>query len=818
MSYNIQQISIVTNSSAVLAAPGAVISYLLTDSRRLVFPAYTLFFALDGPRRSGNSFISELYQQGVRNFVVSKLPEANHPDANFLIVPNVLTALQQVATYHRKQFNIPVIGITGSNGKTIVKEWLYQLLSPDFTIVRSPRSYNSQIGVPLSVWQMNSSHTLAIFEAGISTVGEMEKLATIIQPTIGIFTNIGEAHSEGFSNIAEKQEEKMKLFVGVQTLVCNSSNAPQQSTSYQVIDWSVHQSAALVVTKQSQQNNHTALTLQYANQSFSITVPFTDAASIENVLSCVATMLVLNIEPSTIAARVQHLHSLDMRMQLKQGAGNSYIINDSYSNDLVSLSIALQYLKQQAGDHHTTVILSDIIQSAHRTDELFSAIINLLNQHRINELIGIGEQMLHQQYHLQQACSGNVLCYATTADFLQHSTTNHFHHKYILLKGARSFAFEQIDKWLEQKVHQTVMEINLSAMAYNLKVYQQYLLPSTKLMAMVKAFSYGSGSAEVARLLAFHKVDYLAVAYADEGIELRKAGISLPIMVMNPDMVSFDALVEYNLEPELYSFTILHAFDAYLQQQGILQFPVHLKLDTGMHRLGFEPKEVQALCHQLKISNRLIIKSVFSHLVAAENKVHDAFTQQQATQFETCCEQIATTIGYCFIRHLANTAAIIRHPKLQYDMVRLGIGLYGVDNNPAIQQQLQTVATLKATIAQIKQLAAGETVGYNRNGVMEKPSTIATVRIGYADGFSRRLGNKVGYVLVNEKTAPVVGSVCMDMIMVDITDIEQVQEGDEVEIFGKQLSVTTVADWCNTIPYEIMTGISQRVKRVYMEE
>lgn len=818
MSYNIQQISIVTKSSAVLAAPGAVISYLLTDSRRLVFPAYTLFFALDGPRRSGNSFISELYQQGVRNFVVSKLPEANHPDANFLIVPNVLTALQQVATFHRKQFNIPVIGITGSNGKTIVKEWLYQLLSPDFTIVRSPRSYNSQIGVPLSVWQMNSSHTLAIFEAGISTVGEMEKLATIIQPTIGIFTNIGEAHSEGFSNIAEKQEEKMKLFDGVQTLVCNSSNAPQQSTSYQVIDWSVHQSAALVVTKQSQQNNHTALTLQYANRSFSITVPFTDAASIENVLSCVATMLVLNIEPSTIAARVQHLHSLDMRMQLKQGAGNSYIINDSYSNDLVSLSIALQYLKQQAGDHHTTVILSDIIQSAHRTDELFSAIINLLNQHRINELIGIGEQMLHQQYHLQQACSGNVLCYATTADFLQHSTTNHFHHKYILLKGARSFAFEQIDKWLEQKVHQTVMEINLSAMAYNLKVYQQYLLPSTKLMAMVKAFSYGSGSAEVARLLAFHKVDYLAVAYADEGIELRKAGISLPIMVMNPDMVSFDALVEYNLEPELYSFTILHAFDAYLQQQGILQFPVHLKLDTGMHRLGFEPKEVQALCHQLKISNRLIIKSVFSHLVAAENKVHDAFTQQQATQFETCCEQIATTIGYCFIRHLANTAAIIRHPKLQYDMVRLGIGLYGVDNNPDIQQQLQTVATLKATIAQIKQLAAGETVGYNRNGVMEKPSTIATVRIGYADGFSRRLGNKVGYVLVNEKTAPVVGSVCMDMIMVDITDIEQVQEGDEVEIFGKQLSVTTVADWCNTIPYEIMTGISQRVKRVYMEE
>lgn len=818
MSYTIQQISVVVNCTAVLAAPDAVITYLLTDSRRLVFPANTLFFALDGPRRSGNSFISELYQQGVINFVVSQMPEANYPAANFLIVPNVLAALQQLAAFHRQQFNIPVIGITGSNGKTIVKEWLYQLLSPDFTIVRSPRSYNSQIGVPLSVWQMNSSHTLAIFEAGISTVGEMKNLATIVQPTIGIFTNIGEAHSEGFLNIAEKQQEKMKLFETVDTLVCQSANAPQQSTNYQLVDWSLEQSAALVVASQSQQHNQTALTLQYANQSFSIAVPFTDAASIENVLSCVTTMLVLNIEPSTIATRVQHLQPLDMRMQLKQGAGNSYIINDSYSNDLVSLSIALQYLKQQAGNHHTTVILSDIIQSAHRTDELFAAIIALLHQHRINELIGIGEQMLYQQYHLQQAFSGKVQCYATTADFLQHSTTNHFHHKYILLKGARSFAFEQIDKWLEQKVHQTVMEINLSAMAYNLKVYQQYLSPNTKLMAMVKAFSYGSGSAEVARLLAFHKVDYLAVAYADEGIELRKAGISLPIMVMNPDMVSFDALVEYNLEPELYSFNILHAFDAYLQQQGILQFPVHLKLDTGMHRLGFEPKEVQALCHQLKISNRLIIKSVFSHLVAAENKVHDAFTQQQANQFDLCCEQIATTIGYSFIRHLANTAAIIRHPNLQYDMVRLGIGLYGVDNNPVIQQQLQTVATLKSTIAQIKQLATGETVGYNRNGVIEKPSTIATVRIGYADGFSRRLGNKVGYVLVHGKAAPVVGNVCMDMIMVDITDIEQVQEGDEVEIFGKQLSVTTVADWCNTIPYEIMTGISQRVRRVYVEE
>jgi alanine racemase len=818
MAYTIQQISVIVNAKLVGTNLDTKIAYLLTDSRRLVFPTATLFFALDGSRRSGSSFIADLYAQGVRHFVVTPSTTIDYADAQYLIVPNVLAALQQLAAYHRKQFQIPVIGITGSNGKTIVKEWLYQLLSPHYNIVRSPRSYNSQIGVPLSVWHMNNSHTLAIFEAGISTVGEMEHLANIIQPTIGVFTNLGEAHSEGFENDEVKRIEKLKLFSSTDALIIPSIQLPTPHSFNHVLTWGKQADAKLWVKDQVQQDHHTQLTIVYEKQEFPLLIPFTDVASVENVLSCVSVMLHLQFSVDTIVSGIQQLHPLDMRMQLKPGVGNSYILNDSYSNDLVSLNIALQYLKQQAGEQHTTVIISDIIQSAHTSAELFEAIVALLHQYRINEMIGIGEQMLHHQNWLQQHFNGSVQCYDSTETFLQRSTTNHFSHQYILLKGARTFAFERIDKWLQQKVHQTVMEINLSAMAHNLKIYQQQLLPTTKVMAMVKAFSYGSGSVEVARLLAFHKVEYLAVAYADEGVELRKYGIRLPIMVMNPDTVSFDALVEYNLEPELYSFSIVQAFDAYLQQQAIPQFPVHIKLDTGMHRLGFEPKEIELLAKQLQASSRLVVKTVFSHLVASENPQHDAFTQQQATQFDACCQQLQQALSYPFLRHLANTAGIRRHPHLQYDMVRLGIGLYGVDADPALQQQLQTVATLKSTIAQIRSLPAGETVGYNRKGVLTKDSVIATVRIGYADGFSRRLGNGIGYVLVNQTAAPVVGSVCMDMIMVDITGIDDVAEGNEVEIFGKHLSVTTVADWCNTIPYEIMTGISQRVRRVYTEE
>jgi alanine racemase len=819
VTYYIQQVQSIIQASGNIYH-NAAIEHLLVDSRKIVFPQTSLFFALTSSRRDGHSFIKEVYQLGVRNFVVhTSFDSSPFAEANFLEVEDTLEALQKLAAYHRSQFHIPVIGITGSNGKTIVKEWLYQLLSANYNIVRSPRSYNSQIGVPLSVWQMNSSHTLAIFEAGISEVGEMKYLHEIIQPTIGIFTNIGDAHNEGFINLEQKITEKLRLFQQTATLLGKGKDILplKQLNSYTAFKtWGFSFENSFVIEAIQSTENKTLVTIVYQEKQSVFTIPFIDNASIENAITCITTLLYLGYNAPTINERIALLEPVEMRMQLKKGINNCTIINDSYSNDIASLSIALDYLKQQSGNAATTVILSDILQSGLQQEVLYKQVIDELQQRSINRFIGIGKQLMLHQHLFKQALK-QATFYETTEQFLL-QTTHSFKDDFILLKGARSFAFERIGAWLEQKVHQTVMEINLTAMVHNLKEYQRQLQPSTKLMAMVKAFSYGSGSGEVARLLQFHKVDYLAVAYADEGVELRKAGISLPIMVMNADAAGFDALIEYNLEPEIYSFNIYQAFHHYLLQQGITQFPVHIKLNTGMNRLGFDAPEITALSEQLKANQSMAVKSVFSHLTSSELAEHDDFTNQQAELFNHCCQQIEAALGYSFIKHLANTAAIFRHPHLQYDMVRLGIGLYGVDSANGKDIHLETVATLKSTIAQIRKIKANDTVGYNRKGKVTEDGIIATIRIGYADGFSRKLSNGVGSVYVKGMLAPVIGNVCMDMVMLNITHIPNVQEGDEVEIFGKHLPVQQVAAWCNTISYEIMTSISERVKRVYVEE
>lgn len=815
-------------------------AYVLLDSRKLLFPKHTIFFALNTDHKKGLQYIKNLYKSGVQQFVINEkeFDLTPYPDATFILVENVLHALQLLAMYHRHTFTLPVIGITGSNGKTIVKEWLYQLLQTDFNIVRSPKSYNSQIGVPLSVLQINLQHTLALFEAGISKPDEMERLEKIISPTLGVFTNIGDAHDEGFVNAEspegenkrQKIKEKLKLFGHSSALIfcaddtelnAEISILQKENPELQLFTWSKNVPAALQIISIEKENSFSIIKGYTANgnsgsqNSIQIRIPFTDDASIENAITCWCVLLQMKIADEIIAERMLQLHAVEMRLQLKHGINNCSIINDSYSADINSLKIALDFLHHQKQHQKQTVILSDILQSGKAGHELYGEVAFLLKQKKIQRLIAIGTQINLQQ---QQFSFLKEKHFFTSVDeFKVHFNLLHFKDETILLKGARIFKFEQIDQLLEQKVHQTILSINLTAITHNLKQYQSLLKPSVKIMAMVKAFSYGSGSFEIANLLQFNNVDYLAVAYADEGVELRKAGITLPVMVMNPEENTFNTLVQYNLEPEIFSFSILSSLEKYLLSSGLQHFPVHIKLDTGMHRLGFEQKDINILAGHLTNNNTIKVQSVFSHLAASDDKNRDEFTHSQASVFLQMCKQLKKVLNYKFIKHISNTAAISRHPQLQIDMVRIGIGLYGIDSNEKMQKKLKNVSTLTTTIAQIKNIKAGESIGYGCETVLEKDAAIATVRIGYADGYPRALSNGVGKMLVQTSPAPVVGNVCMDMTMLDVTGIN-CQEGDNVMVFGEQLPVQQLATWCHTIPYEIMTGVSQRVKRIYFEE
>jgi len=831
LSYSISQIKQILKATQLQLINDAVIEHLLPDSRKLLFPSTTLFFALDGPRRNGSSFIGDLYKKDVRSFIVgenfSTEELKKYPEANFLQVRDTLHALQLLAAHHRNEFKIPVIGITGSNGKTIVKDWLYQLLHTDFNIVRSPKSYNSQIGVPLSVWQMNEHHTLGIFEAGISQPDELQRLEKIIHPTIGVFTNIGEAHNEGFLNIRQKINEKLKLFLNSEWLIYGADDPDineavntfvstiKNENQLKIFTWSKKQEATLYIKKTEKRISDTVINAEYKKESISITIPFFDDASIENSITCWCVLLQLGVKPDTIAERMLLLRPIEMRLELKQGINNCSVINDSYSADINSLAIALDFLQQQQQHPKRSLILSDILQSGRGGSELYPAIASILKQKKVDRFIGIGTDISKHKDAFKNI--KETIFFPSTSVFKEHFNSIHFHDETILLKGARSFEFEQISHLLEQKIHQTVLEIDLSAITHNLKQYQKELNPGVKLMAMVKAFSYGSGSFEIANLLQFHKVDYLAVAYADEGVELRKSGITLPMMVMNAEETTFDVLIQYNLEPELYSFGILKSFSNYLEQSGITNYPVHIKLDTGMHRLGFEKQDMNELGKLLYESSTFKVQSVFSHLAASDAAEHDGFTREQVASFIKSSDLLQQKLSYPFIKHIANTSAIHRHKDIQFDMVRLGIGLYGVDSIPAMQQQLKNVTTLKTTISQIKKVKAGESVGYSRKGIAHKDSVIATVRIGYADGYPRILSNGIGKMLINGNLVPVIGNVCMDMIMLDVTGVD-IKEGDDVIVFGKELPVNDLAKWAQTIAYEILTGVSQRVKRVYYEE
>jgi alanine racemase len=833
--YNAESISKVLKGELLQQTGNPDIEHILLDSRKLSFPETSLFIPLVSSRRNAHQYIQELYEKGVSNFVVSEpVPEGKYPKANIILVKDTMHALHTLVAYHRQQFHIPVIGITGSNGKTIVKEWLYQLLEKDYNIIRSPKSYNSQIGVPLSVWPMKPEHRLAIFEAGISQPGEMEHLEKIIRPTIGIFTNIGEAHNEGFLNIRQKINEKLVLFskselliyskdyLALNECVLNFHNLVGKKDNHegglQLFSWSRKTEADLRITSVNKIDNKSHIEALYQNEQLLISIPFVDEGSVENAIHCWALMIYLGMSQEVIQQRMDQLGNIAMRLELKQGINNCSIINDSYNSDLGSLTIALEFLQQQQQHPTRTVILSDILQSGKSDASLYEEVASLLQQKGIHKVIGIGKNIFREKKSLQQVQGLRSSFFLTTEEFIQQFNPQEFQHETILLKGARVFEFERIGKLLEQKVHQTILEINLSAVAHNVKQYQSRLKPTTKLMAMVKAFSYGSGSFEIANLLQFHGVDYLAVAYADEGVELRRTGITMPIMVMNPEPASFDAILQWNLEPEIYSLHLLKQFEEEVQLAGKNGFPVHIKLDTGMHRLGFERKDIPELGRLLNDSLYLKVSSVFSHLAASEDPAMDEFTKQQGRLFFEMSHELQKALGYAVIRHISNSAAIERHPDLQLDMVRLGIGMYGVDSTASMQELLRPASTLKTTVAQVKHLATGETVGYGAKWVAKAPSVTATVRIGYADGYPRRLSNGNGKMLVRGQLAPVAGIVAMDMLMLDVTHIPDVTEGDEVIVFGTELPVQHVATWAETIPYEILTGISQRVKRVYFEE
>lgn len=798
------------------------------DSRSLQNSSQTLFFALIGPNNDAHLYIKNLIEKGVQNFVVTHIPDESVGKANFLVVENTLVALQLFAGYYRSLFDFPVIGLTGSNGKTIVKEWLNFLLSPDYNAIRSPKSYNSQVGVPLSVVAINEQHNLGIFEAGISTFSEMEKLEKIIKPTIGILTSIGSAHDEGFGNLEEKIREKLLLFKHSKVVIYQKNEIVDanlfsfESGKQIAFSWSFKDATADVFVTKRPVSDKTFLHIRQAKENFEIEIPFQDEASVENAISCLMVLLYFKYDVTIIQNRMKLLYPVEMRLKVKNGINNCSIIDDSYSSDFQSLKIALDFLDsqtraQQANirskqDQKKTVILSDIFQSGLPNAELYSKVAALIISNKISRVIGIGETI-----SAFKEMFTNCTTYKNTAEFIADFDVLIFSNETILIKGARTFQFEEIVSLLEEKTHETVLEINLNAISHNLNFFKSKLKPATKMMVMVKAFGYGNGGFEIAKLLEHHKVDYLGVAFADEGISLKNLGILLPIMVMNPENTSFPAIIQHQLEPEIYSLKGLRSFTKIAEQKKLKHFPIHIKLDTGMHRLGFEANTIDDLIIALKGNQTIQIKSILSHMATSDDLKQKDFAHSQIDLFEKLSSKLMTELQIKPIRHILNTSGISNYPESQFDMVRLGIGLYGVSNDDEEQKYLENVGTLKSIISQIRTIPAGESVGYGRRFMAEKSTKIATIPIGYADGISRGWGNGVGFVTIKNEKATIVGSVCMDMLMVDVSGID-CKEGDAVVIFGESPTVNYIAQKLSTIPYEILTSISQRVKRVFYRE
>lgn len=821
--YKISEIAEMSEGLLV-GRPDSEVSRILMDSRLLSFPEETLFVAVKSSRDDGHKYIEELYRRNVRNFMISAEASsfAECKDANFIVVKDTVKALQRLTAKHRSRFSVPVVGITGSNGKTIVKEWLYQLLHEDYSITRSPRSYNSQIGVPLSVWEMSGETNLALFEVGISQMDEMANLAPIVKPTIGLFTNLGEAHQENFASLKQKCLEKMKLFENCGIIIYGKDDklvdicAQQMHPQAQFITYGRQKGATLQVVSESfVGNSATQINYLYNGKEYSFTIPFTDYASIDNALHCACLLHALSMDGKEISKRMASLEAVAMRMEVKDGEKGCLLINDSYNSDVNSLSIALDFLGQQATakSMSKTLVLSDIFQSGKEPDELYCCVAELVEKKHVERFIGIGADISKYEkcFNVPQK-----FFYPDTDAFMQHIESFGFENEAILLKGSRKFHFETITDKLAKVVHETVLEVNLTALVNNFNYFRSFLKPGTKIMSMVKANAYGSGDIEVARTLQQNGCDYLAVAVADEGAVLRREGIHIPIVVMNPEPNSFLKIFENNLEPEVYSFALLKRMISEAEKLGITDYPIHLKMDTGMHRLGFELKDLDELIALLKSQKCVKPRSVFSHLVGSDDAIFDDFTQKQISLFSEMKQRLFDAFPYKIMAHILNSAGIERFSDFQFDMVRLGIGHYGM--SAVDSSRLEEVCTLKTNILQIRKVVASDTVGYSRKGTLTRDSIIGAIPIGYADGFNRKLGNRNGKVLVNGCFAPIVGNVCMDVCMIDLTDVPNVKEGDTVILFGKGHPIQGVADTLGTISYEVLAGISKRVKRVYYRE
>ena len=824
MKYTIEKVTTLIGARRI-GDTDSNIGWILTDSRSLCFPEETLFFALKTERNDGHRYISDLYRRGVRNFVVETVPDnaaTDYPQTNFLKVTSSLEALQRLAERHRDAFDIPVVGITGSNGKTMVKEWLYQLLSPQMVVTRSPKSYNSQIGVPLSVWLLNENTQVGLFEAGISQPDEMQALRDIIQPTVGVLTSLGAAHQENFRSLEEKCMEKMQLFHDANVIVYDSdddtvSRCVRKSGFHcEKIGWSTADHSAAMYFSQIKTNGQaTDISYIYKGEKGTYSLPFIDDASVKCSFACACVALHLGVKPDDLANRMAQLEPVAMRLEVKEGQHGCTIINDSYNSDVSSLDIALDFMCRRPdnkGLRHT-LILSDIRQSGEQPESLYRKVSELAVNRGVQKFIGIGPDIKSQAEEIQVA---DKYFFTSVQQFVRSEVFKSLHDEVILIKGARSFGFDHITELLEQKVHETILEVNLTALVDNLNYYRSFMKPTTKMVAMVKADAYGAGAVEVAKTLQEHRVDYLAVAVADEGVTLRKNGITGNIIIMNPEMTAFKTMFDYDLEPEVYSFRLMDALIKAAEKEGITGYPVHIKIDTGMHRLGFDPKnDMDELIERLKHQNAIIPRSVFSHFVGSDSDDFDNFSAHQFALFDESSKKLQAAFSHKILRHIDNSAGIEHFPERQLDMCRLGLGLYGIDSRD--NHILNTVSTLKTTILQLRHVPKEETVGYSRKGKLTCDSVIGAIPIGYADGLNRHLGNGHCYCLVNGKKAPYIGNICMDVALIDVTDID-CKEGDTVEIFGKNLPVTVLSDALDTIPYEVLTSISSRVKKVYFQD
>jgi alanine racemase len=802
----------------------------LTDSRQVRYPDQCIFFALKGRALDGHQFVEELYQKGVRHFVVSQpVDQNNFPEASFYLVENTLSSLQEWAKWHRSQFQLPVLAITGSNGKTIIKEWLYQLLHRDFYIVKSPKSYNSQLGVALSILQIQQEHQLGIFEAGISQKGEMPRLESMIQPQIGIFTNIGSAHDEGFDSTQEKIEEKLLLFKHCETLIYCSDNelidksVRRELSTVKRITWGFSENAEFSVKKLRQSSNELDLEISYPAGQFTLNLPFTNTASVENALHCCFYLLQLGFSSAKIQTLIKQLQqNVSMRLEWKAGINKCMIIDDTYNNDLAGLRVALDFMEQKhyhSGAIGKTLILSDIPESGIASDVLYNTVSRWIRDYGISKFIAVGTELFHQRELFKDFQNAHFF-HSTEQLLYQLEHQLQFSHETILVKGARAFQFEKVVRQLRKRTHNTVLELDLNALLHNFNFYRKMLKPATKIMVMVKAFAYGSSSYEVARLLQYHNVDYLGVAYVDEGLELRKKGITVPIMVMNANDDVLEQLIKYNLEPSIYSKKQLQDFIEQLKDSHNLfsnPLSVQIELDSGMHRLGFDPQEIDDIIEILNTNSHLINPvAVFTHLAAADEQTYNEFTNQQIKVFEAFSGKLEKGIGKKLIKHVLNSPGISRFSEYQMDMVRLGIGLHGIDPNGFFNRDLKPVATLKTVVSQVRTVEAGSAVGYGRHSFSDEDRKIATLAIGYADGLMRASGNGVINVLINGKLCPLVGNICMDMCFADVSQVE-VMDGDEAIIFGPDLPIEELSKAVGTIPYELLTHISGRVPRVFFE-